>query len=416
MDETMAPEEKKPAPLSWDDYFRLRKRGTDSAWVLACRLMGRDQEEKALRDLERFLDGPVCRLVDEGNRMSAFHLICDTYEALTEEGVYRVPFDGFLAMDAVHAALPMFRYAWDYVLAKATLAEKDEMCQWFCEQPFEPTGLLADTMLDEHWEDQHEERHLSVFRKWVGECGEDYRPLAPRVLYLMREMGCGDDEIHETLGKYEDVEEVLLWEVDRREAMGDFAGAISRVRKGIQEDLIDGDEGRLRMARLYGATGDRKRQRTQLMKCVFKGSGRSLEPVKDLKEITLPEEWPELFERILAADQWKNSTARLLEMDGQYDRLKKILEKSTNIRFVGAYANSMLAWDPEWFLYNYARCVDLIMKEARKKDGYEEAIGYLCRLRDMQGGQERAKTLAEEWKQRYPRRRLMQEALTREGF
>ena len=142
---------------------------------------------------------------------------------------------------------------------------------------------------------------------------------------------------------------------------------------------------------------------------------RDLRYVKLLKEITPPEQWPELRERLLSMRTLSWVRGQILEMDGLYERLLAYATSGKSMAFMDKFAETLGGKYPDEVREFYVGCLWAEMEQATQRN-YRELVKRLKRLGHLPGAAEAAASLAQEWRVTYPRRRSLLQELKNHGF
>lgn len=141
-----------------------------------------------------------------------------------------------------------------------------------------------------------------------------------------------------------------------------------------------------------------------------------LQYVQALKDITPPEQWPTLRERLLSMKTLSWIKGEILETDGLYQRLFNYATSGKSMDFMDRFVDTLNKRYPIEVRQFYVDCLREDMKNATTQKRYAELVKRLKPLSRLRGGEEAAAGLAQEWRVAYPRRRTMLEELKNEGF
>ena len=138
--------------------------------------------------------------------------------------------------------------------------------------------------------------------------------------------------------------------------------------------------------------------------------------VNMLKSVTPPQDWPKMKERILSFHIAPNVSDDLLMKNKQYKQLLEYVIASGNACLMDKYFKILSKLYPNEVRTFYVACIRTGMAKARQRSHYATQVRRLKRLSQIQGGENDAAALAEEWRTTWPRRPAMLETLQKYGF
>ena len=135
-----------------------------------------------------------------------------------------------------------------------------------------------------------------------------------------------------------------------------------------------------------------------------------------LKSVTPPQDWTKMRERILNLYNLPNMRDDLLMKDGQYKRLLEYVIVSENVFLMDKHVEILSKLYPDEVRKFYVACLRTGMAKACERSRYTTQVRRLKMLSQIQGGEQDAAALAEEWRTTWPRKSAMLEVLQKYGF
>jgi hypothetical protein len=294
---------------------------------------------RALCDLDEFVVRTVGQLMEAGHLWEAFSL---TGYGFCTAGSYD--------MDDSDGGLTMFSDTcfslWERQAAMASAAQQEKMYQWFAK--------TRKTCKFDYYQDRLLDAQLSLFhapellrknlelvnhliaeekakdRGWHGALAE----LVLKRLEIMEELGAPQKEVQKAERAHWSLPEIRQRALERHLAAGEMAEAEALLRESKE---LDSSSPRLvcqyskKLIELYQENDQAPQLLEELTFQVFQCQQSSLDCVKLLKACAPSEQWPELFEQLLACKTSYGIRGELLEMEGQYDRLFQYVAKSDSL-------------------------------------------------------------------------------------
>lgn len=138
---------------------------------------------------------------------------------------------------------------------------------------------------------------------------------------------------------------------------------------------------------------------------------------RKLKETYSPEEWLEQLERLIQDLKAKirysphRIFAHIYAEEEQWDRLLEVLQNASDLGLVEQYLDILRDHYPEEILELYTSGIRSAAKPAKGRGHYRYLVSLLKRLQQLEGGREAARSLVQEFRDRYSRRPAMMDEL-----
>lgn len=242
-------------------------------------------------------------------------------------------------------------------------------------------------------------------------------------LRAMHAMGMDTDELIAYAQPWMAARDVLLKVEQLLEDDGRQDDAVRLLEAALAKDAASSGTAygaRLRLRELYRKSGDERKRRENLEKLVEDGYSSRCDPsslviLHELKEAVGPDEWPRERSRVLGRVRDDMMKCEYLADEGLVDELIAALEGSRYASFI-TYEDLLARERPEWLRDRYRKYAEDTIGLAHDRKGYRAAAQTLEHLKEIRGGEEVARELAAEWRERWPRRPALHEELARKGF
>ena len=138
---------------------------------------------------------------------------------------------------------------------------------------------------------------------------------------------------------------------------------------------------------------------------------------RKLKDTYSPEEWPEQVERLIQdikaniRSRPQRILAHIYAEEGHWDRLLEVLQNASNLGLVERYLDDLRDRYPDEILELYKTGIRTAAKPAKGRGHYRYLVSLLKRLQQLEGGREAARSLVQEFRDRYSRRPAMMDEL-----
>ena len=377
-------------------------------------------------EMESLLDEKIPILLDCGLPMEAFGLTCKVLEKASS--VQMDDSDGGLG-----ALIWNCMEHWNDILTHMNMEERHRMFDWFQENY--RRWDVADDIFDEFMfggsqsdrafeEPEFLRRKLELLDGQLAKAKEkedryDLDRFSAYRVETMEKLSMDREEIEAYLREHREIRSIRERMINRALQESRYDDAIALLRESKE---IDGkyhgylSKDSRKLVELYRKTDRVEDLRSELMFQMEQISQDDLQYVNMLKEITPPEQWPELRERLLSLKNLSWLRGAFLEQECLYDRLLEYVMKHGSIRIMDHFANTLKEKYPDEVLKFYLSCLRREMERASSRTEYAEQVQRLKNLEHLSGGKEAAVKLAEEWRAAYPRRRAMIEEMQKAGF
>lgn len=130
---------------------------------------------------------------------------------------------------------------------------------------------------------------------------------------------------------------------------------------------------------------------------------------RQLKARTGADEWPRLRDRVLAATQSEFVLRAYFAEEGLAGLLKQSIVKSGGLMDVHRYEDALKDRHADWILSQYRASAEHDLRRTSDRATYRSVVELMERMRRLPGGPPVVHEMAEDFKQRYPRRRALME-------
>ena len=170
------------------------------------------------------------------------------------------------------------------------------------------------------------------------------------------------------------------------------------------------------LLRLLEKSEDWAEYEKELRYLVVKLKCQETEFVSQLKRITPVEQWPAVFEILLADAKRPVDRMQLYHLEEKYNELSVELSRYPYIGTFQSYEETLHHWNSEWTLKLYTEILKIEMDRACDRKQYRYIVSHLCRLKVYPNGQEGAKALAAYWYVNHKNRPAMKDELKKAGY
>lgn len=405
-----------------EDYF-------EQIDEIADRYLGRDhfinyyQAYDFMLELEEIIDKDVCRMIDNGSHISAFHVMNHIFVLL-----------GNVDMDDSGGETSMLAeqiyQLWLELLTKVNAQDKRKMFIWFTTHM---DGSVIDYLeeyieqiiMEEFKEPEYEQDKLSFMEEMIEKAekkdsgwSRDYAVGKWTVTYLktLEEKNAPEDQLEEICKKYWNNSGVRRYYIDRYFEKKEYDRVLQVLDESIELDkAYRGQvlEYNQKKKEIYRLQGNKSAYIEQLWKLVLEQSAGDLDIYKELKAQYSEKEWlikrEELFKKLPA----NAHIDRLYKEEKLYDRLLAYVLKSSGLYAVQSYENVLKKEYPKQILSKYQGEVNKMASCTGNRKHYADLVALLRRMKQIKGGSEIVETIVEEWKIKYRNRPAMMDELSK---
>lgn len=413
-------------------------------------------------EMSSFLDKTCADLLDANNFDSAITLSTYVFLLLNE---IDIDDDGEIASLARDCC-----GVWDSILKKCPAATASRLCEWLEDHMADPKlDYLGDVLVDFHDEAFADEETLRsrlaeldrIVDSAAGRstCPARYstinnaEPAVLERLKVMRRLGFAEDEIEAYRYAHRSFAEVRDQYLAEARAAGDDAQVLSLLKEGTAcTERYDYNAHRysLQLADLYAKIGDKSAELGERCRDFCLYADHKLADFKRVKEVCPPDAWPQYRDRMLAAVSGGSSRGpvspfrlgneclgrlrhpedlcTLLASEGMTSELYAVIA-STGAFEVTQETDSVSAFSLQYSLIDkygkylaedysadilhwYEWYLQKLVVNARGRKQYDLLLYCLNRMKEYDGGSEAAASLAREWTNRYPTRKVLVSKLT----
>ena len=370
--------------------------------------------------LDRMLEEAVPMLLEASMPAEAFEIVCAAYEEASSAGM-----DDDGGCDMLYESCAEY---WREILSSADGTQLAEMHQWFLKNVQSNTGdtdALRSVLFGEFRDETLLQKNLELLDRWIAELdGNSYQRYYLEVclqyrLRTMEALSISPEEREAWMLQYYRIPFVRGVLIERAKEAGDWDEALRILRESLQIDCeYPGltNEYSKQIIAILRRQGRIDALREALLTYVSEHSQRDLDYIRELKELTPPDNWEKLRETLLQTPGMQGMGEELLLEEGLYRALMDRLLRKDSIYLMDRYAPKLKDKFPEELLGFYLPKLRDSMRGASNRSRYTELCATLKQLQSYKGGREKANGLAEEWRQAYPRRRAMLEELKKAGF
>lgn len=371
--------------------------------------------------LMEYLSDRVPELLSKGLIMEAFDLVCFVFQTGMEQEMDDS--DGGLTMLANYCMSD-----WNMILKLASTEQQKEMYHRFCAEY--QKGDLTQMFLEEYifaapWNAEIAPEVLSFLDQEIQSCLESKRckyrlnELVPRRIHWMEQVGESPREQAAYLKKYHQLPVVREIEIAQAKCDGDWTTAIALLKESKHLDSdMPGLVARYseQLIAIYETLHDDSAMRIELEYYLFTFGQDDLQYVEKLKMLLPPAEWENMRTKLLNSRSMLHQIYPLLYQEGLYGQLMDRIEHRTDIYALEKYEDLLKKEFPQRCVAIYKAYLHQAMDIASTRKAYCSIIQTLKKLRKYPEGDATAQAVAEQWKQKYPRRTSMLDELRKAGY
>lgn len=318
--------------------------------------------------------------------------------------------------------------AWSQILEQADLEEQREILHWFTAH-YASLDLgrmfLDEYLYDAPWKDEIGQELLSFLDRQIQEClkneNSQYR-LEDLIVYRvkwMARLGKSEEEQEQYFAQYHYLPKIREIKISQAKQSGDWATALALL-EGSRE--IDQDKPGLvakysaQMIEIHERTDNRESLLKELRNYLYEFRQGDLVYALKLKAMLTPEEWAAERDCLLNSTTMQSQIYPLLEQEQMYEELMQAIEKDTDIHALERYERLLKKSYGQRCLNVYVTHLQDAMGRAYNRKTYWSVIQTLKKVRKYPDGKVAAKSLADCWRAKYPRRTSLLDELSKAGF
>lgn len=360
-------------------------------------------------------------LLFAGKTMDAFQLTWLTFQTGVEQDMDDS--DGGLSILASFCM-----DAWSQILEQADLEEQREILHWFTAH-YASLDLgkmfLDEYLYDAPWNDEIGQELLSFLDQQIQECIKNENSqyhledlIVYRVKWMAR-LGKSEEEQEQYFAQYHYLPKIREIKISQAKQSGDWATALALLEESRE---IDQDKPGLvakysaQIIEIYERTDNRESLLKELRNYLYEFRQGDLVYALKLKAMLTPEEWAAERDCLLNSTTMRSQIYPLLEQEQMYEELMQAIEKDTDIHALERYERLLKKSFGQRCLNVYVTHLQDAMGRAYNRKTYWSVIQTLKKVRKYPDGKVAAKSLADCWRAKYPRRTSLLDELSKAGF
>ena len=395
--------------------------------IIADRYLGRNhfisyyEADGFISELEEIIDEDVCRMIDNGDYLSAFEVM--NYIFVLIGDVDMDDSDGGTGMLADR----IFQL-WLELLVKVSSEEKRKMFDWFTSHL---DGSVIDyleeyieqILMGEFEEKEYEQAKLDFIEDMIArserkdsDWSRDYGvgKWAVRYLEMLQEKKASDEQIQEVCKRYGKNSSVRRYYVDICMKKKEYDHVLQILDECILLDkqyrgLIS--EYSEKKKEIYLLQGNRSAYIEQLWKLVLEHEPGNLELYRELRKQYTADELLVKREEIFGKLPAYAHVERLYKEEKLYDRLLTYVLNSPGLYALQEYEKVLKNDYPEQILNKYKDEVSKMAVHTSDRKNYAHLVSLLRKMQQMKGGSKLVEQIAAEWKVKYRNRPAMMDEL-----
>ena len=369
-----------------------------------------------IMEMEDFLGRTVPPLLEAEDYEDAFLPIRLVYEKIW---YVDMDDDGGIAM----ASETCYNYL-RTILQKCSPELSREIFEW-CRSRDENDSFIFDFQCSAFTSEEYQDLLLQAMDQKIADEARKYgEHMIPynisKRIRLMSDFHRTKEEILKYAKPYFRYPEVCQTLVQLELARKDYAKALELLDTGMKNAANDNYYHRFyhqtRIA-VFEALGDMRQYMQELTSFVLQTEQNDLQYIHLLKEHTPSADWEPLRSIILQNNMLSEDA--LLHFYEEEGMIHRILDSLSACRWIPTFLRYEKVLKKAYPIETrdlFLAMIDNDMKSAGDRGRYCQCVGYLKKIRKYPDGPELAQSLADQWKQSFPRRRAMLEELEDAGF
>ena len=372
-------------------------------------------------ELEEIVDKDVREMIDTGNYLSAFKILNYIFLLIGEVDMDDSGGGASMLTDRICQL-------WRDILSKTKTEEKKTMFDWFRAHL---GGSVIDyleediecILMEEFKEKEFEQEKLNLIKEMISKAersGSDWsrdfdiEKWTLRYLKFLEEKGASDEQIDAVCEKYWVHSSVRRFCIDRCMEKKEYDRALRvldesiALDKGCSRRISEYSE---KKKEIYLIQGDRDAYLNQLWQLVMEHRPGDMELYRELKGQYSEEEWIKKREEIFSGQHSRRHAAEMYREEKLYDRLLELCVNSLELYTLQNYEDLLKNEYPAQILTKYESELDKMAMHTGGRKHYVYLVSLLRRMQRIEGGEEAAKRIADEWRVKYGNRPAMMDEL-----
>ena len=369
------------------------------------------QEYDCLTDIAQYLEESLPHLLNDGRVMDAAQLVLHVYDTAFDEDLSGDDGGGH---DLVSEAC---RNALGQVLTRASEQEERKifyLLHSFSEESDWDWGSddLEELILSLDWSPALQQKNL----QWLDE--NLYSGRMEQRAELMARMGSSDEAVIAWWEQHRDSDSAYHPLLQLYEEY-DLPKSIALVRE--KRGRAKSTDWRITeytktLLRLLEKVGKQDEYETELRHLVLKLKCHEPKYLSRLKEITPQEQWPAMFETLLADAKYPSGRMALYHFEGMLTELFEELCQHPSFSSFTGYEAELRIWNPQRTLSYYTEILKREMDKANQRKDYRHLIRHLEKMKTYPNGDDAARNLADYWYGNHKNRPAMKDELLKAGY
>lgn len=318
--------------------------------------------------------------------------------------------------------------AWNEILTLSNADLQHEMFRWFTihYSAYDLSQLfLEEYLFDAPWKEELFQEILifidQQIQHYVNDRFSEYRlnHIIVQKIRWMEKSGADQSEINNFLKENHHLSEVRKMQIANAIQNKNYESALFLLEesKELDQDKIGLVESYSEdIIKIYETINNISELKKELEYYIFTFYQRDLVYIKKLKKLLAPSEWKETRKQLLNSSSMRLQKYPLLKEEEMYEEMISQIEENHDIRTMEEYESLLKKKFPLRCKEIYISHLQWAMERAYNRKSYWSVIQTLKRLKKYPDGNSAAQKLAQNWKQKYPRRTAMIDELNKAGF
>lgn len=368
-------------------------------------------EYHCLADLAQYLEDSLPYLLIDGQLMEAVHLVFNVYDTAFGEAL---SIDDSEGQDLISEVC---RNAFEQILSQADDRERRkifDLLHEFLESGEWDWGSedFEEMLLSLDWSAELQQKNL----QWLDDDLAPWR--MPQRAALMERMGASASELIAWWEKHRDSDSAYhpLLQLYEEHDLPKAIALVREKRDRTKKTDWQITEYTKTLLKLLEKAGEQDAFETELWYLVRTLHCQEPEYLARLKQLTPPEQWPNLFEQLLADAMIPAARMALYHFEGMYAELFAELCKYPTFPGFLSYEKELRVWNPNRTLTYYTEILKREMVTATQRKQYSHIIRHLEKMKVYPGGESATQVLAAYWYAYHKNRPAMKDELQKAGY